>query len=62
MKRLIDPAVMVVAMIVPALHPKSFQKSVHNVSPSCGHWNVVWRFGVWGMTVSKMPPLKHGGI
>jgi len=36
-KRLIDPAVVIVAVIVPALSPQRFQKSLHPSRPYLRH-------------------------
>src|SRR5262249_28805813 len=44
MQRLIDPAVMIVAMIVPTLHSQGLEKRLHNSSPCCHRVSTLWRF------------------
>src|SRR5262249_58986418 len=44
MKRLIDSAVMIEAMIVPTLHSEGLEKRLHNSSPCCRRVSMLWRF------------------
>src|SRR5262249_18992327 len=41
MERLIDPAMMIIAVIVPTLHSQRLQKPVHLFLPSCDSWSLV---------------------
>src|SRR5262249_45444863 len=44
MERLVHPAVMIVAMVVPTLHSQSFEKAVHVASLYGSHPSLPWRF------------------
>src|SRR5258708_19183590 len=44
MQRLIDPAVMIIAMIVPTLHSQGLEKALHSSSPFCARVSMLWRF------------------
>src|SRR5262249_56162567 len=50
MQRLVDPAVMVVAMIVPTLHSQGLEKALHNSSPFSTCVSTLWRFDESGVT------------
>jgi len=44
MKRLIDSAVVIEAVIVPTLHSKGLEKALHISSPGCARMSMLWRF------------------
>src|SRR5262245_43843353 len=58
MQRLVDPTVMVVAMIVPTLHSQGLEKALHNSSPfsTCVS---LWRFDESGVTGAWIGGRRH---
>src|SRR5262249_40561245 len=44
MQRLVDPAVMVITVVVPTLHSQGFEKALHISSPCCTRMSRLWRF------------------
>src|SRR5215467_15240423 len=59
MERLIDPAVMIVAMIVPALNAQGLQEIGHDGPSSRGHPRLVWRFGERSVTVKTLAAAEY---
>src|SRR5262249_58939601 len=59
MQRLIDPAVMIVAMIVPTLHSQGLEKRLHNSSPCCHRVSMLWRFDESDVTGASIGGERH---
>src|SRR5262245_25981045 len=54
-KRLIDPAVVIEAVVVPTLHSKGLEKALHISSPCCAWMSMLWRFDESAVTDARMP-------
>src|SRR5262249_38258275 len=62
MKRLIDPAVMIEAMIVPTLHSQGLEKRLHNSSPCCRRVSMLWRFDESDVTGARRSAGQVHGV